>query len=120
MVGEPKLLKIGVNLVNRLRLSNFHQQLLVSRWTAVYASIQELVPNLHILTYFFSDGGPVHFKNSKNFAYLSLFKRDFIGIIAHWFFSGPGHGKSMADAVGGAVKKLARLAPNVDTSTTRF
>jgi len=32
-----------------------------------------------------------------------------IKLIAHWFFSGPGHGKIVADAVGGAVKKLARL-----------
>ena len=96
----------------------FHQRLLVFDEPAVYASVQELVLRLKdripkIRTpYFFSDGGPVHYKNCINFAIFnpSLIKLiRLIKLIAHWFFSGPVHGKIVADAVGGAVKKLARL-----------
>ena len=97
---------------------------------AVYTFIGRLMVDLKVknpsLTklYFFSDGAAAHFKNAKNFASLSLFKRDY-GVSAEWHFFGSGHGKGACDGLGGTVKRLHRNAlkqrdPNNAISTPKL
>ena len=82
---------------------------------AVFTFIRRLMDDLKAKVpalaklYFFSDGAAAHFKNAKNFANLSLFKRDY-GVSAEWHFFGSGHGKGACDGLGATVKRLHRNA----------
>lgn len=57
---------------------------------------------------FFSDGAASQYKNKKNFLNLCMFKKEF-GIDAEWHFFATSHGKSPCDALGGSLKRSARL-----------
>ncbi|XP_045024477.1 uncharacterized protein LOC116922580 isoform X1 [Daphnia magna] len=74
----------------------------------ILPKIKTVIPNLKKV-FFFSDGGPAHYKNRFNFANLSLFESDH-GVPAVWHFWATCHGKNACDGVGGTVKRLARRA----------
>ena len=59
--------------------------------------------------FFFSDGGPGHYKNRFNFANLSFFESE-SSVSAEWHFWATWHGKNACDGVGGTVKRQARRA----------
>ena len=65
------------------------------------AEIRLLVPDLTKL-FFFSDGGPNHFKNRFNFA---IFFTDF-GLLVEWHFWDSGHEKKVVMALEQQLKDL--------------
>ena len=74
----------------------------------IIAKTKVIIPGL-LKVFFFSDGGPGHYKNRFNFANLSFFETDY-SISAVWHFWATCHGKNACDGVGGTVKRLARRA----------
>lgn len=74
----------------------------------IIAKTKVIIPGL-LKVFFFSDGGPGHYKNRFNFANLSFFETDY-SISAVWHFWATCHGKNACDEVGGTVKRLARRA----------
>lgn len=61
-------------------------------------------PNAQII-HFFSDGPSTQYRQKKNFYLLNLFTQKLKLTYSTWSFSEAGHGKSMADGIGGSVKR---------------
>ena len=59
--------------------------------------------------FYFTDGGPQHYKNKYNFFNLINHNKDF-GIRAEWHFHATAHGKGVCDGIGGNIKRLAARA----------
>ena len=85
---------------------------LIHDTNAVHTFLAELIPQLRTLVgiltkiYYFSNGGPAHYKNKYNFANLSMHSADF-DVEAEWHFFASCHGKGACDGIGGNVKRAA-------------
>lgn len=65
---------------------------------------KEIKPDIKII-HFFSDGPTSQYRQKKNFFLLNLFTQKLKLSYATWSFSEAGHGKSLADGIGGSVKR---------------
>ncbi|KAJ2937230.1 hypothetical protein O0L34_g19420 [Tuta absoluta] len=65
---------------------------------------KEINPNVKVVHYF-SDGPSSQYRQKKNFFLLNFFTEKLKLSYATWSFSEAGHGKSLADGIGGAVKR---------------
>lgn len=78
---------------------------------AIWAHLQpilklakQLDPNIQII-HFFSDGPCSQYRQKKNFYLINLFANKMNASYYTWSFSESGHGKGVADGIGGAVKR---------------
>lgn len=75
-------------------------------WAHLLPVIKFAKENCQIKTiHFFSDGPSSQYRQKKNFLLLSLFTEKLNLKSSTWSFSESGHGKSVADGIGGAVKR---------------
>lgn len=65
---------------------------------------KEMNPNLRVVHYF-SDGPSSQYRQKKNFFLLNFFTEKLKLSYSTWSFSEAGHGKSLADGIGGTVKR---------------
>lgn len=65
---------------------------------------KEINPNLKVIHHF-SDGPSSQYRQKKNFFLLNFFTEKLKLSYATWSFSEAGHGKSLADGIGGAFKR---------------
>lgn len=63
-----------------------------------------MTPNVNIL-HFFSDGPTSQYRQKGNFHLLNILPKEMEFEYCTWSFSESGHGKSIADGIGGAVKR---------------
>lgn len=72
----------------------------------VVKDVRRRLPNISHINYF-SDGAGGQYKNIKNMVNLVEHSNDF-GLTAEWNFSPTGHGKSVPDGIGGAIKRAVK------------
>lgn len=75
----------------------------------IFELIKNYVPHVETI-HFQSDGPTKQYKNKSNFYLFNYFSNTLKLKSCTWNYSGAGHGKSAADAVGGSLKSLCDRA----------
>ncbi|XP_035444273.2 uncharacterized protein LOC118277191 isoform X1 [Spodoptera frugiperda] len=86
--------------------SNNHQPPAIwAHLTPIIRLIQEETPNVDVI-HFFSDGPSSQYRQKNNFFLFAHFAKELQLSFATWSFFESGHGKSVADGIGGSVKRV--------------
>ncbi|KAF9417937.1 hypothetical protein HW555_005082 [Spodoptera exigua] len=84
--------------------NNHHPPAIWAHLTPIIQLIKEETPNVNVI-HFFSDGPSSQYRQKNNFFLLAHFAKELQLSFATWSFFESGHGKSVADGVGGSVKR---------------
>ncbi|CAG9782601.1 unnamed protein product [Diatraea saccharalis] len=101
--------------------SNNHQPPAIwAHLTPIIQLIKEETPNLDVI-HFFTDGPSSQYRQKNNFFLFAYFAKKLQLNFATWSFFESGHGKSVADGIGGSVKRTLdrKVCQGVDVTDAK-